>query len=295
MSLIVRDEIELISANIAFHASQGVDTFWVMDNGSTDGTREKLDELKQDYDIVVFDQTDDSFEQRVWATTLALMARQSGKADYIISNDADEFWFSKTGSLKDQCRQRSPVVAAPRTNMLPLADQIQRPDYRFYHNVLSVVAPPEIGEITTDPTAAVPMMLRRMPAKILCSLTGLHEVETGNHSVKHEAGRPATSEDLRVYHFPVRSFEQFAKHVEFAKKRFARELLSSNKGSSWHKRRWVAQMELGLLKNEWTSFLLDAKQAATLEAAGVIRRDETIRHFFEQDGETRYHFRTHSK
>ena len=54
-------------------------------------------------------------------------------------------------------------------------------------------------------------------------------------------------------------------------------------------------MELGLLKNEWTSFLLDTKQATTLEAAGVIQRDETLRHFFEPYGETRYHFRTHSK
>ena len=34
ISLVVRDEIELISANINFHAAQGVDAFFVMDNGS---------------------------------------------------------------------------------------------------------------------------------------------------------------------------------------------------------------------------------------------------------------------
>jgi glycosyltransferase involved in cell wall biosynthesis len=51
MSLIVRDEIELISANIEFHAAHGVDYFVVMDDGSTDGTWEQLQALQKTYEI----------------------------------------------------------------------------------------------------------------------------------------------------------------------------------------------------------------------------------------------------
>jgi hypothetical protein len=282
MSLVVRDEIELISANIEFHAAYGVDAFFVMDNGSTDGTRERLEELTRTYDMVVVDQPDRSFKQGEWATELAHMAREVGKADYIISNDADEFWVSRTGSLKHQCTGLSPVVSAGRSNMLPLTEEISRPDYPFYRSVLRVDSPLGADTPTTDPRAAIRIMLRVMPRKIMCSLNGLKRIQLGNHSVQHEAGRPVELDSLHIYHFPVRHFDQFAKRIEFAKEQFAHESPFSNHGRffCWHKRRWVAQSELGLLRAEWESFLLDKCEAHELESLGVIRHDETIRQFF---------------
>jgi hypothetical protein len=46
MTLLVKNEIDIIEDNIRFHAKQGVDCFAVMDNGSNDGTRELLENLK---------------------------------------------------------------------------------------------------------------------------------------------------------------------------------------------------------------------------------------------------------
>jgi Glycosyl transferase family 2 len=280
MSLVVRDEIELISANIEFHAAHGVDAFFVMDNGSTDGTRELLGELARTYDMVVVDQPDRSFKQGEWATELAHMARDVGKADYIITNDADEFWVSRTGSLKHQCTGRNPVVSVGRSNMLPLAEEISRPDYPFYRSVLRVDSPLEAGTPTTDPRAKIRMMLRVMPRKIMCSLNGLKRIQLGNHTIQHEAGCPVELDSLHIYHFPVRHFDQFAKRIEFAKEQFAHESFLGNGNFCWHKRRWVAQSELGLLRSEWESFLLDNGEADELESLGVIRQDETIRQFF---------------
>ena len=151
MSLIVRNELELISANIDFHAAQGVDYFVVMDNRSTDGTREKVEELKGIYDIDLVDQPDTDFRQDEWATQLAHKAHEHGKADYIISNDADEFWRSRTGSLKDVCGQ-SPVLSSPRTNMLPMAEDMER-GRPFYDCVMNVVAPLGTARPSLDPHA----------------------------------------------------------------------------------------------------------------------------------------------
>jgi len=38
MTILVKDEADIIEANIRTHASLGVDAFVVMDNNSTDGT-----------------------------------------------------------------------------------------------------------------------------------------------------------------------------------------------------------------------------------------------------------------
>ena len=55
------------------------------------------------------------------------MAREIGKADYIISNDADEFWVFRMGSIKHQCADGRLVVSARRSNMLPLTEEITQP------------------------------------------------------------------------------------------------------------------------------------------------------------------------
>jgi len=43
MSILVRDEANIIEANIRHHAASGVSSFIVTDNGSVDGTRELLE------------------------------------------------------------------------------------------------------------------------------------------------------------------------------------------------------------------------------------------------------------
>ena len=43
MTLLVRDEADIIEANLRYHRAQGVDFFVVGDNGSEDGTLEILE------------------------------------------------------------------------------------------------------------------------------------------------------------------------------------------------------------------------------------------------------------
>jgi hypothetical protein len=276
MSLIVRDEVELISSNIEFHAAHGVDVFVVMDNASIDGTRERLEQLKGDYEIEIVDQPSAGFLQGKWATELAELARHKHKADYIISNDADEFWSPKTGSLKDHLQQ--PVVKVPRTNMLPLRRDILQPDFRFYQSNLNVIRPTVSSRDLDRTLPEYPMMLRRMPAKVMCKLDGLKRIGFGNHTAVHETGAPVKANAIHIYHFPVRPYDDFARHVAFDRERLRDA--PQQRHSGWHKIRWLEQLEQGALKAEWEKFSLDEAQVSELESLGVISRDETIKHFF---------------
>ena len=45
MTVLVKNEADIIESNIRFHADQGVDGFLVMDNASEDDTPDILEEL----------------------------------------------------------------------------------------------------------------------------------------------------------------------------------------------------------------------------------------------------------
>ena len=88
MTLLVRDEEDIIAANLSYHLSRGVDHVIVTDNRSVDGTREILEEFARLANHADRRRGDD-FSQYRWVTRMARMAARMG-ADWVINNDADE-------------------------------------------------------------------------------------------------------------------------------------------------------------------------------------------------------------
>jgi hypothetical protein len=102
MTLLVKNERDIIEANVNFHRARGVEHFIVTDNGSSDGTRDLLDMLAKSVPMTAWDEPGDDYSQHRWVTRMALWARDELAADWIINNDADEFWMTPDGgSLRD--------------------------------------------------------------------------------------------------------------------------------------------------------------------------------------------------
>ena len=101
MTLLVRDEADIVSANIEFHLARGVDFVIATDNLSVDGTTDILRAYEQRGVLHYIRQTDDDYAQHRWVTDMARLARAKFGADWVINNDADEFWYPEQGSLKD--------------------------------------------------------------------------------------------------------------------------------------------------------------------------------------------------
>ena len=91
ITLLIKNEVDIIADNIKVHSKLGVDSFVVMDNGSTDGTREVLDQLQKDYDLIIIDRPVLDYQQSNWKTEMAKVARSEQGADWVITNDADCF------------------------------------------------------------------------------------------------------------------------------------------------------------------------------------------------------------
>ena len=101
MTLAVRNEADILDANLAFHLNAGVDFVIATDNGSDDGTRDVLDAYARQGCVHWIDDPNPIFVQRDVVTRMARLAAAEFGADWIINNDADEFWWPRGGSLKE--------------------------------------------------------------------------------------------------------------------------------------------------------------------------------------------------
>src|SRR6187200_2666653 len=197
MTLLVRDEVDIVDAQIAFHLAAGVDLVIATDNRSEDGTTEVLERYAREGRLHLIREPGDDLRQSEWVTRMARLAATDFGADWVINSDADEFWWPRGASLREVLESVPPhygVVRAAWRNFVP------RPE----------------GE---------PFFAERMTARLCTPSFHPHPLSTHSKSA-HRArsdvriGRgnhEALAADLvalrgwypiEILHFPVRSLEQ---------------------------------------------------------------------------------------
>jgi glycosyltransferase involved in cell wall biosynthesis len=121
MTLKVRDEADIIEDNLRYHRAQGVDFFVVADTGSTDGTVQIIEPYEA-AGMVRLERIGRGIHdmKEGGEGEIARIAGEMG-ADWVIHNDADEFWWPLTGNLKEAIAvipDRYGLVVAPRTEFV---------------------------------------------------------------------------------------------------------------------------------------------------------------------------------
>ena len=101
MTLLVRDEADVVDAQIAYHLHAGVDFVIATDNRSEDGTTEILERYASAGVLHLIREPGEDLRQTEWVTRMAQLAATEFGADWVFNTDADEFWWPHAGGFKE--------------------------------------------------------------------------------------------------------------------------------------------------------------------------------------------------
>jgi Glycosyl transferase family 2 len=206
MTLLARDEADVVDAQIAFHLSAGVDFIVATDNRSEDGMTEILESYVREGCLHLIREPADDRRHGEWFTRMARLAATDFAADWVINSDADEFWWPRGGNLKEVLAAipaRYGIVQAIHRPFPPRPDD----DAFFAERMIFRLSP---RAPINDPAARF-----RPHLKIVHRADPRVTVEPGNHGLYGSSLRPLRGwYPIEILHFPWRSRDQAAQQAE---------------------------------------------------------------------------------
>ncbi len=259
-TLVVRDEIDVVEAQLDYHLSAGVDFVLATDHESRAGTAEVLERYERSSRLRLL-RASGPVREHEWRTRMARLAAAEHGADWVINTDADEFWMPRRGTLKEAFAAiPGPygVVWATSRHFVPRPDGdapfFERMTVRFsaqaaLNDPLSPYRPHAKAAHRADPDAIV--------------RHGSHRVETRYEPLPHW-------HPFDVLHFPFRSVEQYERKTV----RRARPGADSRLGQYV---RGLQAREQGRVREVYEALVVDEAMLSRGRAAGSLVVDTRLR------------------
>lgn len=270
MTLLVRDEIDIIRYNIDFHLAKGVDFIIATDNGSVDGTLNVLKEYEKKGVLHLIEEPKQDYSQAEWVNRMGKIAVEKYHADFIFHCDADEFWYPKSGKLKSEiCSTNKKVLMVDVTNVL-LCDKNGKESFPG-DTKYAVVRPFNFTNLEEDFKNSN-FYLFKYPPKVI--FREYLEVLQGNHDVAGvEESDKGFSEDITIYHYPVRGKKRFFQKIINGGRAYQKNK-KLEKSIGWYWRILYDAYNEGRLDEEYKRLILNEDQIDKYLKEGVIKETD---------------------
>ena len=217
MTLVVKNEEEILEKNIRFHKEMGVDGFIVTNHDSTDNTSKILDKLQAEGLVLqVLYKDSPNHQHHIWVNEMVKIAKNKYKADWIINADADEFYYSKDLDLKNSIYKYSSsgvnALWVDSTMVFPQDvdnfwenkfwgtkrfqefenEKYNIPKNRKFENFNRIIVCP----------------------KIIHSTKGFISTTDGNHFIKMNNLKQVPCSNIILYHYHVRNYKGFESKIK---------------------------------------------------------------------------------
>jgi tetrahydromethanopterin S-methyltransferase subunit G len=205
MTLLARDEADIVESWLDFHLDAGADFVVATDNRSEDGTTEILERYAKAGHVHLIHEPGEDLRQDEWVTRMARLAATEFGADWVINSDADEFWWPRgesLGSVLGAVPDRYGTVSAFLRVFVPRPGEeafAERMTVRF-----SALAP------INDPAS-----LYKPIRKVIHRGHPEIRLTRGNHALVDSPFAPLRGFfPVECFHFPLRSAAQAAHKAE---------------------------------------------------------------------------------
>ena len=215
-TILMKDEEDIIAANIEHHIRQGVNQFIITDNNSSDRSHSIAEKYPEVVEII--DETENDHNQTKWVTRMAQIACKLNP-DWIVHLDADEFWCGLM-SLREH---RGMIAASERMYLHPPGG-----DMRHYLDFDHIPIPQE--------------------CKIAHRPDPNFVITHGNHGIENCDNIEFTKKVYR-HHFPVRSYEQWARKAK------GHEALNRRKSICERWEKWYNLLQEDKLEKEYQNLV----------------------------------------
>jgi hypothetical protein len=265
MTLLVRDEADILDAQLAFHLNAGVDYVIATDHRSQDGTGDILERYAREGYAHVLREESAGFRQAEWVTRMARQAATEYGADWVINADADEFWWPREGPLKEilaSVPRRYGVVRCFERHFAPRPDE----DGHFAERMTVRVTPFAAETGPEDPFQTAMQVIHRADPAVGV-LQGNHDLTSGG-LLTLRGWYP-----VEVLHFPLRSLEQSRR--KFDHKRVAIRAEPAPVGL--HMLSAGRAIDNGRFEDWYSRYVVDDEAIARGLAAGALVVDTRLR------------------
>jgi len=274
MTLLARDEVDVVQSWLDFHLNAGADFVVATDNRSVDGTTEILERYAREGHVHLIHEPGEDLRQNEWVTRMARLAATEFDADWVVNSDADEFWWPRGASLRD-------VLAAipPRYGTVSafLRVFVPRPD-----------GPEPFSERMTARFSALapindPASLYKPIRKVVHRAHPEIRLTRGNHALVDSPFAPLRGWfPIEVFHFPLRSLAQCEHKAELQGTAFEKHI--ARPPTAYHARMFEA-LKSGTLGDYYASLVVDDAELERGVAEGRLVVDTRLRDALRQVAE----------
>jgi hypothetical protein len=268
---VVRNEVDVVGVSISHHLAHGIDRILVIDNGSTDGTVELLQDLRKSGRVEWESDPGPFFSGQMY-TRLAQQALAAG-ADWIAPIGADEFWYAESGDLKTVLSQsHKDVVEAPVVQFIQRRNQLEASPaglLTMTRRIQNPVGPPRrFGPLLVS--GALAYVELEHTTRVMFRASADATLTAGAHKLTSGSENAELTTSIRLLHASLRSRAGLTRKTE---KGLRIKQAGYELDDSVHLRRWSEISGDKAIDVEWSANSY-REEDGTLDVAGA--RIQTI-------------------